>query len=239
VENGTKCLACDVDLPASRGSRPRKWCSDKCRSWARLNPDGKRPVGRTCKGCGVGIDHLMTKAIYCTQACGQRSRDRDMQVKLPLRPCLQCGRQFQPYRSNSTCCSVRHYRTWCQKQWYAGNRDVARERRIQMRARMTEEQRARQRALGRLHSQVRRARKKLSLYIRFTEVQLAQRMAMFAGCWMCGGPFEHIEHVKPLAVGGPHILANLRPSCAPCNLSKGGRWPLEVHRAVARPRIPR
>lgn len=239
MENVSKCGACDVPLPASRGSRPRRWCSDKCRSWARINPGRKRPCGRTCNGCGVEIDHMPTQALYCTQACGQRGRDRTAQVKLAQRPCLQCGELFQPFRANSTCCSVRHYKTWCQKQWYAENRDTARARHKALRARMTDEQRRRERARGRLYSQVRRARKRLSMHIRFTDEQLTLRMAMFPGCWMCGGPFEHIEHVKPLAMGGPHILANLRPSCAPCNLSKGGRWPLEVRSAVARARVPR
>ena len=46
-------------------------------------------------------------------------------------------------------------------------------------------------------------------------------------CWMCGGPYEHIDHVKPIAAGGLHIPANLRPSCAPCNLAKRDKWPLE------------
>jgi len=45
-------------------------------------------------------------------------------------------------------------------------------------------------------------------------------------CWMCEGPFEHVDHVKPLSKGGPHILANLRPACASCNASKNDRWPL-------------
>lgn len=51
------------------------------------------------------------------------------------------------------------------------------------------------------------------------------RMAYFGfRCWMCRGPFEHVDHVKPLAKGGPHILANLRPACAPCNVRKGASW---------------
>ncbi|MBT2266408.1 HNH endonuclease [Rhodococcus erythropolis] len=43
---------------------------------------------------------------------------------------------------------------------------------------------------------------------------------------MCGGPYQHLDHVKPLSAGGPHMLSNLRPSCADCNLSKGAKWPL-------------
>jgi len=40
-------------------------------------------------------------------------------------------------------------------------------------------------------------------------------------CVYCNGPFEHIDHVVPLARGGTHALINLVPSCARCNLRKG------------------
>jgi 5-methylcytosine-specific restriction endonuclease McrA len=46
-------------------------------------------------------------------------------------------------------------------------------------------------------------------------------------CWMCGGPYEHIDHVKPIAAGGLHIPANMRPSCAPCNIRKRDKWPFK------------
>lgn len=39
-------------------------------------------------------------------------------------------------------------------------------------------------------------------------------------CAYCNGPYQHLDHLKPLSRGGPHILANLRPSCARCNQRK-------------------
>ena len=66
--------------------------------------------------------------------------------------------------------------------------------------------------------------------IPFTVEQLADRVSMFAGCWMCGCERDesfHIDHVKPLSKGGWHCLANLRTACGPCNISKGAKWPLE------------
>lgn len=42
-------------------------------------------------------------------------------------------------------------------------------------------------------------------------------------CWMCGGPYEEADHVIPLALGGPHCLANLRPACKSCNSAKGAK----------------
>lgn len=74
-----------------------------------------------------------------------------------------------------------------------------------------------------------RARKKAAPTIPFTLEQLDARMSMFGHrCWMCGGPFEHVDHVKPLAVGGYHCLSNLRPACASCNAKKQARWPVDT-----------
>jgi 5-methylcytosine-specific restriction endonuclease McrA len=54
---------------------------------------------------------------------------------------------------------------------------------------------------------------------------IAAKMAYWGNrCWMCGGPFENVDHVKPVAKGGAHLLANLRPSCADCNSKKRARW---------------
>lgn len=71
----------------------------------------------------------------------------------------------------------------------------------------------------------RNALKSGSRVLPITKEALRQRLSMFGGCWVCDGAAEQIDHVKPLAVGGPHILANLRPICALCNQRKGARWP--------------
>lgn len=64
----------------------------------------------------------------------------------------------------------------------------------------------------------------------FTSAAIQARMAFYGSkCWMCHGPFEQIDRVKPLAAGGPHILANLRPACGSCNARKGDRWPFDLH----------
>jgi 5-methylcytosine-specific restriction endonuclease McrA len=71
----------------------------------------------------------------------------------------------------------------------------------------------------------RRARKAAVLTIPFTVEQLAARLSMWPGCWMCGGAKETIDHVKPLSKSGAHILGNLRPACRSCNASKRETWP--------------
>lgn len=78
----------------------------------------------------------------------------------------------------------------------------------------------------------RHARKLAATIVSFTAEQLAQRLSMYAGCWMCGREATEIDHVKPLSKGGAHALCNFRPACGSCNKAKGNRWPLsEVLRA--------
>lgn len=56
---------------------------------------------------------------------------------------------------------------------------------------------------------------------------LVAKWEYWAGrCWLCSGPANTWDHVKPLAQGGAHVLANLRPACRSCNSSKGRQWPL-------------
>jgi 5-methylcytosine-specific restriction endonuclease McrA len=72
-----------------------------------------------------------------------------------------------------------------------------------------------------------RARKRSATIGKVTVELLAAKAACWGErCWMCGGEWTDWDHVKPLAKGGPHMLANLRPACDPCNSSKGDRWPL-------------
>lgn len=74
------------------------------------------------------------------------------------------------------------------------------------------------------YRRARRAREAEALNIPYTRLQLSERMSMFGDrCAYCGGDFEHIDHAIPLARGGPHILANLRPACSTCNLSKNSK----------------
>ena len=82
------------------------------------------------------------------------------------------------------------------------------------------------------HSAARRARKRGALHIPFTDEQLAARLSMFAGCWMCGGEAGTIDHVIPFSTGGAHCLSNLRPACMSCNSAKNNRpWRDYANRA--------
>lgn len=87
----------------------------------------------------------------------------------------------------------------------------------------------------RVHRLTRRGLINSASRVPFTHKQLIARMDYLGNkCWMCGGAFEHVDHVKPLSKGGAHVLSNLRPACAYCNLSKNDKWfgPGELSRFV-------
>ncbi len=70
------------------------------------------------------------------------------------------------------------------------------------------------------------ARKRGLAIVPFSKAQLEQKIAYWENCcWMCGLAWNHIDHVKPLAKGGAHVLANLRPACKKCNTRKSAKWP--------------
>jgi len=52
------------------------------------------------------------------------------------------------------------------------------------------------------------------------------RIDFYGGrCYICGvEDATTIDHVKPIAKGGPHIPANLRPCCLSCNSRKRDIW---------------
>jgi len=104
------------------------------------------------------------------------------------------------------------------KSWAAANRDKRREYVRRYNARHPEVHRS---VVARI-----RARRAGVDLLHFSADQLFERMAYYGfKCWMCRGKFEHIDHVKPLSKGGPHLLVNLRPACASCNAKKYNHWP--------------
>lgn len=69
----------------------------------------------------------------------------------------------------------------------------------------------------------RRARLAGNLCLDITEAQIHERFSVFGNCCAYCGASENLtaDHVIPIALGGPHILANIRPACRSCNFSKG------------------
>jgi 5-methylcytosine-specific restriction endonuclease McrA len=85
-----------------------------------------------------------------------------------------------------------------------------------------------------------RARKRNVPHVDWTREQV---IALYGErCYLCGGPYEHTDHVIPISRYGWDRIENLRPACQLCNLSKHDNMPpvilqakiwfeLGVHRA--------
>lgn len=50
-------------------------------------------------------------------------------------------------------------------------------------------------------------------------------------CYICGGPYEHIEHVVPTSLGGAKGPENTLPACSACNLTKNRKPLIEYIRS--------
>jgi len=73
-----------------------------------------------------------------------------------------------------------------------------------------------------------RARDQGSLVLPLTRAMVVGKIDYWGRqCWICSGPFEAIDHIKPISKGGPHILANIRPVCMSCNSKKHNAWPFQ------------
>lgn len=54
--------------------------------------------------------------------------------------------------------------------------------------------------------------------------QILARIEYYGGlCYLCGKPYEAIDHVIPLSRGGSNWPANQRPICGSCNSRKGAK----------------
>jgi 5-methylcytosine-specific restriction endonuclease McrA len=107
-----------------------------------------------------------------------------------------------------------------------------RERSAATKRRWAEKNPEQRRMVARLHSQRRRVALAATADL-VTDEAVQARIAYFGErCWCCGEPWEQLDHVKPIAKGGPHLPANLRPICAPCNRSKSAKWPIDTRSAA-------
>lgn len=76
---------------------------------------------------------------------------------------------------------------------------------------------------ARMYHQVRKARKMKAAGAASIE-QVRARVELYGGqCWICGSPYEAIDHVIALTRGGTNFSANLRPICRSCNSRKGNK----------------
>lgn len=204
------------------------WCSLHYTRWRRYGDPQARIAGEVREGCricpGCRVDKPLADYGAPTGRCRacanaqKRALRPHIVIPLPAIFCIMCASKFIPatrtvYCCSSECTKARKRSMDAYYQKVDGN--------YQSKLRWQENNpEARVNTQGR-----RRARKKAAPSVKFTAAELKSRMAFFGNrCWMCRGPFECVDHVKPIAKGGPHILANLRPACTRCNSMKSAKW---------------
>lgn len=111
-----------------------------------------------------------------------------------------------------------------QANYYAQNRDadIARRRRYAV-AHLADEH------MRKAAHRYRKRARSLGLAVTVEPFTHSDLIATYGdSCFYCEtGAFEHLDHFIPVKLGGPHTLANVRPSCAACNLAKSDLDPDE------------
>ena len=51
----------------------------------------------------------------------------------------------------------------------------------------------------------------------FTRSEMVAYWGNGERCIYCDGPFQEIDHLIPVGLGGHHVISNVAPSCVPCN----------------------
>lgn len=231
------CPVCESTFSVGgRGRRP-KWCSARCRYWARNKPGEVRPRERRCATCETDISDQHLSRLFCSRNCRNTSLRRE---PLPARVCAlpECDQAFTPLLERQRCCTERHgdllnkreaskrnalERARCHRckgsrpayLWYCTpcGSDLKRENKRAARHR-------------------RRAIKRGTQAERIVPAEIFDRDG-----WRCGlcrkrvNPklrYPHrmsasLDHVTPLAAGGTHTRGNVQCSHLACNVQKNYR----------------
>lgn len=233
VNNGSRlCEQCGQNFVIVRpGGQPKRFCSDACRQTAKDRRRGKKPLNRqsgpcSAQGCSNrakvrGLCHkhylrlragkpLTVNCEYCGKAtdrprfcsvrCSQLQRDRSNGVRefIPTTiVCAECGRPTITTGLRQSYCS-----TECRK-----------------------------RVSNRRRNHIRRLRTTVEALELFDPIEVLARDGW--RCHICGEPTPkrlrgthhdrapELDHIVPLALGGPHSRLNTACACRKCNIAKG------------------
>lgn len=195
------CPPCGVSLASS--DVRRKYCSGRCKEWARLHPGLRRPeiVDRRCLyvGCGKSLDHRRIDVQYCNRLCYSRAVN-DLPT-VPSSLMCECGNKFSPINLRQHFCSKPCSQRAAGRKWRSKNPIYVRQA-----------------------QHIRRAQKNNhpdTVKILFRDWQRLCRR--YGGCCAyCDKPAAqlHMDHVVPINRGGRHGIGNILPACLKCNISK-------------------
>jgi 5-methylcytosine-specific restriction endonuclease McrA len=143
------------------------------------------------------------------------------------RACRRCRLEAKRERDRRYCQTNREARVEYQRRYRQENLEAERE--------SDRLYRKENPALGKAAGHRRRARKLKAAVAPVTSSDIRDILDRHDyRCAVCLAPAEHLDHVLPLSRGGAHAVPNLRPLCAPCNLSKGAKTDADwLHTRIA------
>lgn len=199
------CLRCGMPIIGRRSDT--KWCSRKCGKafWDEHNHERKNEHGRLYYE--RHRDELNARVRQDRLASPERYRERDRL----WRKSDASRKWWATYERDKVVKAAgdRAYRESHRDEATAYFREWTRNNRVRCRAYFH-----------------RRKALKVAAEGHATAEKIQARVDFYGGrCWICGVPWEQIDHVKPLARGGSNWPANLRPACKRCNSSKKSTWP--------------
>lgn len=196
MANSKTCARCRASKPVTAFGAGKRW------------KDGLFPYCRECKRASDRASHAKNRPKR-NAAMRKHYAENSKAYKARATAAYQADPQIFKQRA---------------KAWAGANPNRRREIRLASERRMYALDPERKREIWRRrHAAIKRG---VAVY-QFTTAEVAAKVAYWGGlCWVCRAPYEAIDHVKPLAKGGPHMVANLRPICTGCNTRKRDRWPL-------------
>lgn len=204
---GEHCICdwCGGQFQQYRPSKPQKYCSKRCVSLAANARKKQNRSAQTCKSCAADLDR---RGMYCRKCHDQR-------IEAARKgKCRLCDQQY--FRAAK-------YDRYCSDEC----KDAAAERSEKLKKAWKKKRRIKVRGKDRD-----RARHAGVAY------EPVNRLFVFARdkwrCQLCGcstpkslkGKNQprspELDHIVPLAMGGPHTYANVQCACRACNAAKGG-----------------
>lgn len=217
----------------------QSYCRPCMSAYKKARREAKQPT-IACGTCTASFVKTRSRQLYCSESCKREALNASRRVRPTTADCLQCGAAFSG-RSDKRFCSERCVRSaWLDAETNRADRNLRRLTLARMNRPATPARPVRQRTPVQEHRELWRRNNRFRVAansersrakqlgveaVDFTFDELRARFSMWGmRCWMCGVPATSIDHVKPLAANGPHMLSNLRPACKLCNSSKHARW---------------
>jgi HNH endonuclease len=221
-----RCTKCGEIKPLEAFDKSTKWADGRrgrcklCRSLTRKSAPTTAPAPDRLKQCGICHTH---KPAIEFSPNGESSDGRHSN-------CRECerarAREWKARNKDKIRTYEQQHRehlTQLRRAWKDRNRDRYMEHR---RKNWSSEK---GRLYNRMRAQRRRVRKTLAASgPSVTQAQVQELMARQSKCYYCRKPFNDtrtptLDHVIPLAKGGPHDISNIVLACKHCNSSKSDR----------------